>query len=524
MTIKAKMLLIGLLITACLFYILAAYFVALNQEKNSKIASMTNIKVIEKLSNLVHELQKERGISVGCLAGCSTSSTALLNTQHIATNHAKTQLSDDILNHIEGLQKLAEIRKQVLQNQLISTNVFNYYTLVILEIIDYINLLTKYLNTDLKGDVLAYTNLLYAKEYIGQIRASLNEIFVLGKFDKNRIYTVSREFAYYQHYSEIFVRDAAPIIVSMFNEIQAQPKIKNILGIIQIVLTGSHARITAEEWFSLATDWINQLQSVGQTYTAYLYEEIAKEITISRKKFIFNSSATFIIALLIIILVGSVISCIFLELNILLKSIEYTIKTKDFSKRIELLSDDEFGVISDNFNKLITIVESLIKEKDHLVSIDSLTEVYNRYKFKERFDITLQRQQRYGGILALIVFDIDHFKQINDQFGHISGDQVLKGVAQLVQSCVRTTDIFARWGGEEFVILVPEGGLQATVDLAERLRRAVESHSFNNLPKITASFGVSEHRSGDTLETFFARADEAVYHAKHEGRNRVYAM
>ena len=524
MTIRARMLLIGLLITACLFYILAAYFVALNQEKSRKIASMTDIKVIESLSDLVHELQKERGISVGCLACCSISSAALLNAQHTATNHARTQLADGVLNHAQGLEDLPEIRKQVLRNQLTAVHAFNHYTLIIVEILDYINVLTDHLNTDLKNDVRAYTHLLYAKEYLGQIRASLNEVFSLGKLNINHIATVSREFSFHQHHTQLFFRDATPKIVNIFHTIQAQTEVQNILRIIELILTGSHTMITAEEWFTVATDWINQLQTVERAYTAYLHEGMTREMALAQKKFIFNAAIVISIALLLTLLIGSAIRRILHALNILLKSIEYTIKTKDFSNRIKLFTPDEIGVISDNFNKLLIIVESLIKEKDKLACTDLLTGIYNRYKFTEWFDIILQRQQRYGGKLALIVFDIDYFKQVNDQFGHIAGDQVLKGVAQRVQSCVRTTDIFARWGGEEFVILVPEGGHQAAVDLAERLRSAMESHCFNNLPKITASFGVSEYRINDTLETLFARADEAVYHAKHAGRNRVFAV
>ena len=484
---------------------------------------MTDIKVIEKLSDLVHELQKERGISVGCLAGCSTSSAALLNAQHTATNDARTQLADDVLHHAQGLENLPEIRKKVLQSQLTSANTFNHYTLIIVEILNHINTLTDYLNTDLKNDVRAYINLLYAKEYLGQIRASLNEVFNLGTVNINHIATVSREFSFHQHYTQLFFRDANPTIVSIFNTIQAQPQVQNTLGVIQLILNDGYTVITAEEWFTLATDWINQLQSVERAYTAYLHQGMTREIAVSQKKFIFNASIVISISLLLTLLVGSAISRILHALNMLLKSIEYTIKTKDFSNRIKLFTPDEIGVISENFNKLLIIVESVIKEKDYLACTDLLTGICNRYKFTEWFEIILQRQQRYGGKLALILFDIDYFKQVNDQFGHISGDKVLKDVAQLIQSCVRTTDIFARWGGEEFIILVPEGGHQAAVDLAERLRSAMESYCFNNLPKVTASFGVSEYRTNDTLETLFARADEAVYHAKHQGRNRVCA-
>lgn len=347
---------------------------------------MTDIKVIEKLSDLVHELQKERGISVGCLAGCSTSSAALLNAQHTATNDARTQLADDVLHHAQGLENLPKIRKQVLQSQLTSANAFNHYTLIILEILNYINTLTDYLNTDLKNDVRAYINLLYAKEYLGQIRASLNEVFNLGKVNTNHIAAVSRQFGFHQHYTQLFFRDANPTIVSIFHTIQAQPKVQKILGVIQLILNDGYTVITAEEWFTLATDWINQLQSVERAYTAYLHQGMTREIAVSQKKFIFNASIVISISLLLTLLVGSAISRILHALNMLLKSIEYTIKTKDFSNRIKLFTPDEIGVISENFNKLLIIVESVIKEKDYLACTDLLTGICNRYKFTEWLD------------------------------------------------------------------------------------------------------------------------------------------
>jgi diguanylate cyclase (GGDEF)-like protein len=119
------------------------------------------------------------------------------------------------------------------------------------------------------------------------------------------------------------------------------------------------------------------------------------------------------------------------------------------------------------------------------------------------------------------MFDIDHFKCINDEFGHSEGDRVLKEITWLVRDLIRETDVMTRWGGEEFMILVPRDGREAAAALAEKLRGAMEGHHFSGMPKVTASFGVSEYMPGDTLESLCARVDEALYRAKHEGRNRV---
>ena len=178
------------------------------------------------------------------------------------------------------------------------------------------------------------------------------------------------------------------------------------------------------------------------------------------------------------------------------------------------------GELSHNFNELMSIAEHLIKEKDYFASTDLLTGAYNRYRFTELFEIELQRVKRYGGSLALILFDIDHFKAINDTYGHIAGDTVLKGIASLVRDTIRSNDVLVRWGGEEFMILAPHTGDEAA-DLAEKLCIAVETHHFPAVRKVTASFGVSAYVPGDTLETIYARTDEALYRAKNQGRNRV---
>ena len=123
----------------------------------------------------------------------------------------------------------------------------------------------------------------------------------------------------------------------------------------------------------------------------------------------------------------------------------------------------------------------------------------------------------------MIIFDLDHFKQINDTFGHNVGDKVLKEVARIVRKNLRNTDIFARWGGEEFIILLPNTDLKGAKSVAEKLRRAIERLYIPELKgrKITASFGVTQVYNDELLAEAIHRADTALYKAKNEGRNQV---
>lgn len=153
--------------------------------------------------------------------------------------------------------------------------------------------------------------------------------------------------------------------------------------------------------------------------------------------------------------------------------------------------------------------------------IDYLTGAYNRLMFSELLEAEQQRARRYGSDLSLIMFDLDNFKSINDSCGHTMGDHVLKEVARLVSGSIRTHDIFARWGGEEFMVLVPITDLGQAGVLAEKLRGLCQSHDFGTGLQVTASFGLSQFRSSDNAESFTARADQALYLAKNNGRNRV---
>lgn len=171
-------------------------------------------------------------------------------------------------------------------------------------------------------------------------------------------------------------------------------------------------------------------------------------------------------------------------------------------------------------------VEQAYHEEIYKMTImDGLTAVYNKRYFTESLERELARVKRYRRELSLIMFDIDHFKKINDSFGHLAGDQVLKDLAQLVKGRTRSEEIVARYGGEEFTILVPETSLQGAVQLAENLRGLVESHEFifedERIP-ITISLGVASLGAMNwDANRFIKASDVALYRAKRTGRNRV---
>jgi diguanylate cyclase (GGDEF)-like protein len=157
--------------------------------------------------------------------------------------------------------------------------------------------------------------------------------------------------------------------------------------------------------------------------------------------------------------------------------------------------------------------------------VDGLTQIHNKRYLFEALDKELIRARRYERELSLVIFDIDFFKGINDQFGHLAGDHVLRELARVVQERIRRDEVFARYGGEEFVIVLPETGLAGALALAENLRQRVESHVFvfqNERIPVAISVGCAQLLKDDrTAAHLIQRADERLYEAKRGGRNRV---
>ncbi len=177
------------------------------------------------------------------------------------------------------------------------------------------------------------------------------------------------------------------------------------------------------------------------------------------------------------------------------------------------------------------VVESTMADNarlEQLAQTDSLTQLLNRRALTERITAEMERALRYDSSMALLMIDLDHFKSVNDTYGHLVGDDVLRDVAELLTVTIRTTDMVARYGGEEFLVLLPETDDAGAESFAERIRVAIESHKFGGRADkaplhLTTSVGVATFPAAriESVEDLFARADAALYRAKADGRNRV---
>lgn len=158
---------------------------------------------------------------------------------------------------------------------------------------------------------------------------------------------------------------------------------------------------------------------------------------------------------------------------------------------------------------------------ERLAITDPLTGMFNRRHFEQVVATETARARRYGFPLSLVMFDIDHFKAVNDRFGHQTGDQVLIQVTQLAREHLRANDTLARWGGEEFVLLLPHRDAVESESVAGKLRTLIGDHAFDGVGQLTCSFGVAQAVPQESFDSWVARADRALYEAKASGRNAV---
>ncbi|WP_240377934.1 GGDEF domain-containing protein [Bacillus piscicola] len=189
--------------------------------------------------------------------------------------------------------------------------------------------------------------------------------------------------------------------------------------------------------------------------------------------------------------------------------------------KINLIKKEMNSHLEEKVQERTQQLEEATRRLEQLANTDRLTNIPNRMSLDLDLDTQLQEATANGTPFSLILLDVDHFKAVNDQYGHQVGDMVLTETANLLKDNVRKTDKIGRWGGEEFLVISPHTEIEEAQELAERIRQCFETHSFEEVDQTTASFGVASYVEGDTLKSLLSRCDKALYEAKEKGRNLV---
>jgi diguanylate cyclase (GGDEF)-like protein len=259
------------------------------------------------------------------------------------------------------------------------------------------------------------------------------------------------------------------------------------------------------------TNWI-----IGSGFLlSDIENKVMQQKAILQKDYKTKSNTIFYIAILIIVF--SLLFSLF---------ISHTIK-KSFTKYKKLINhqNNELHLLNNELEQKVQIrTLELQKMKDKfeaLATTDSLTNINNRYALMNALEMEIHRAKRYNTPLCVIMYDIDFFKKVNDTFGHDAGDSVLIELSNLMKQNLRDVDIIGRYGGEEFMIILPNTPLEATKNFAERLRIKVEQNNFQIVGNITISMGVVEVQSHENIDEVFKRVDNLLYVSKNNGRNQI---
>lgn len=522
MTLRQKIILLGLLAVAGMCFALWRQYAYHATEHHAIESISRNIETVAALSAVTHELQRERGLTTFALAGARSPTTLaeeMARTDTAIARLAKTGRMppdfDVALNRLRGAVVTENLAPLVARDD---------FSILLRALIDEMARLAREPAATLaKEDIAAHTHLVALKEYLGQARATL-VYWIAAPHDSRRAFdSLIRIKSLFDEERRKFDLEAAPGLRETFQARFVGAEVEATLETLLMTLTVGRlpTGLDAQTWLEMSTASIDRLFELENHSLQLIEQKAAQRLEELRSSMTLGIAATLLAALCVLTLTVSAIVSLLRAIDRTLAGMERIAATRDFHSRVPDDSSDEIGRIARSFNALLEVAEHLLTEKEYLAATDPLTGIGNRLRFAQILDEEAQRKRRSKTPMALLIFDIDRFKRVNDRFGHNVGDEILKRMADLVRTEIRATDFFARWGGEEFILLLRDDNCDAAFATAEKLRKLIANTHFPSVGTITCSFGVTAWEENDTATSLVSRADKALYASKHHGRNKV---
>jgi len=533
MPIRLRILLLALLTVVSVGGALFMQYRTINAEVEALERRTQIIAEVRLTSRAIHALQKERGLSASFLANT--------DAEHLSKLNLQRQKTDDILS-LFNQPRHASLRTSswlkmfqadlVIGREQIDSKTTNWqvvrslYTDAITHALDTITLEILGGERVIQGrSVMAISSLALARERLGLIRATIARSYSPHEHVKTDRNEIVRDYGAFVEYQRLFARDLTGanrdvILAQVYTDVYDAVihRIEAALGF----LDGHSDHHPVNTWWDQATLVIDTMKTVEDRIFDDLSKQYVVRIDTKRAELHTYTLGALALTALVVLLTVLTMMRMLKAMGVLLRTLRQVISFQDFKARIpSSSSSDEFGQIGLSVNDLLSYTDTLIKEKDFLANTDLLTGALNRRSFLDVANKEFDRVRRYGGTLGLAVCDIDHFKAVNDTHGHDVGDLVLKRFSAIMLSQLRQSDHFGRWGGEEFVVLVPQAETAKLLALTEKLRINIQAADFPEMGTITCSIGVAEMYTDDTFDTLFKRADKALFSAKNNGRNRV---
>ena len=518
--IRTKIIFLGAITLTLLSIISVNNYNRYRLTENLCTLNMKNISKILTISNAIQEIQRERGISYTQHLS-SLNNKESLSIQRNSTDAALYKLFQLNQNDIKTEKYLSTLRDSIDNKRISSEEILSQYIIIVSSLLEEIsNINTIPFQGMEQLSTIEVKKIFFAKEKLGLLRTLIS----LKLHDKNALDVKKAEikYLYYQYNTiidEVIQSNNVEIadLLKKFTQLETSKKTFNF---VEESIRSENLILDPSKWFSIATQTIDDLQATCAQALLISSDTLNNSATQANRDSLFFLFFNIAISIIIAFFVITIVYSVYFPLEKITNFINEATQN-DFNCSLDFHSRNEFGIIAKNINKLIIDVKTLLTEKDFIAYHDSLTGIYNRHKFIEEFNKELKRSDRHNHNIAFAIMDIDKFKHINDEYGHNIGDLVLKTLADVIKENIRETDCFARWGGEEFVLLLPETEQKGAIALAEKIRNAVEKKNFNLASNVTISIGVSTYKKGEALESIYSRADKALYASKEQGRNRV---
>jgi len=528
-SIRFRLLLFGLIATGSIWIGAGIAYVNLRTESQRFEQIRAHFQLVDRYAEVARFLARERGLSFGWLVRQQATPPAELSDVRQSLDEALTELG-------KGLTRNAQVAEfgdlQTLRAQLDKTRIainaqdlaplaaFHFY----IDAIDHV--LTRLSGHRADGMIAVGMRYEYvdhlqrSTELLAQLRGLTYGAVASGALNAETSNELLQTLALYTDAARGYKRTLPPEAHNGYFEtasvIETLQRINAMLAANSVATLG----LDATAWWQLATDAVEALQKGTLFRSTELLSQANAHLADLHWRLQVIVAALIALGVLTLALAIGTVRRAVMGLHAVLDGLSRVSERRDFSVRITGNGQDEFATISNEVNRLISIAGKAVDEQSALGRTDPLTGVLNRRGFDEQVTAVMNSTPAVR-VQSVLMIDLDHFKSINDTFGHSAGDQVLHNLGRLLRAQLRRGDILARFGGEEFIALLPDCHLVDAVTVAEKLREAIADFDFGIDRRVTASIGAAQQLPDQSFDDVAAAADEALYRAKEGGRNRV---
>ena len=519
---------------------------------STNVEKQLNAKKLQPLTNLasetalaLHASQQERSLAISYLTTNSHNQLASLQNQRqtterqIAAMMANAELlnrksySPQLFQSIQAAENLAEhhinISSKIESSQTNPIALNNYYAKLNQALIDVIAQISQNVkDQDIHRKFFAFTNFLQGKEAVGieqTLVASLNNSSNRQQLLQQFIATKTQQQSAFKQFSQL----ASSKNANAYQALSTEPTFKTTEQLYHqaVTATALTGNININQWADQLNNKINQLHAVE----LLLKTDISNQVNLLSRANIWKNGILLAIFSYLFISIAIGVYFLFFKQQQDINSLYQQLKSLASQDNVLGTLNAEAGEKSDmhrNLNDFLAKVSDETEKLQNLANIDQLTRVYNRRGYYELTQEALKQSKQQQRPMSILMLDADHFKHINDTYGHAAGDEVLQQIAQICEQGLRKTDVLGRLGGEEFAITLTNTDLRRAVDTAERIRATIQRQAIvlqsGEILHITISIGViAREQHHHDLNTIIDLADKALYRAKQAGRNRVYA-